>query len=178
MIQKKATEPVTIVIFGASGDLTTRKLIPSLYNLFKQNYLPDDFKVICFARTQYSQENYANKLREFFDYGEDFKSFFKHVIYLSGKYDSDESYQKLKNYFRDTPPNRLFYMAVPPGQVKVILNCLHHNIPCTARAIDENNCCERYWSRLILEKPFGHDLESAKQLDQFLFERFREDQIF
>ncbi len=175
--------PCTLVIFGASGDLTARKLIPAFYNLYLSNNLPEPFAVVGCSRTELTHEEFRERLKQAIvkegridlDRWEGFaaKLFYQTVIY-----DSQESCQELADYLRDldqkqnTGGNRIFYLAVPPTLYPVI-----------ARKIGEVGLSREGkngngWARIVVEKPFGRDLQSALDLDKVLHKSFREMQIF
>jgi glucose-6-phosphate 1-dehydrogenase len=178
-------DPCTIVIFGASGDLARRKLVPALYGLAAQNCLARRFAIIGFARTHMTDEAFqqsavdsvkkfadANTLRE-----EECKEFANALAYVSGEYDHPESFEKLKNRLEDLDRehklngNRLFYLATPPDIYPVIIEQL-------AKAGLAKNPSEKSWTRIIIEKPFGRDLASAKKLNQTVVKAFDESQVY
>ncbi len=193
---KRVTPPSLIVVFGASGDLAKRKLIPSLYNLAQQGLLPEGTKILGYARTNYSDEEYrkvvAESIEEFAEPlqklpgGGDAPSedqaaqihddFVKSVYYLAGGYDDPDSFRRLRERVsqleaeRHTEPNRLFYIATPPEVFMPITSLL--------AGVGLAKPAEGAWTRLIIEKPFGHDLQSAKELNDHLLQCFAEDQIY
>lgn len=174
-------EPVSFIIFGASGDLVNKKLMPALYNLFVDDLLPNDFKVIGFARSDLSNSQYIQMLRESYAYGDKSDDFFSNVVYFQGDYQDTNSFAKLSNQLMGEPENRLFYMAVPPRLVRPICQNLYDNGVSTncAKTPDSPYCrCRNAWSRIVFEKPFGVNYRSAKDLDLFLGELFDEEQIF
>ncbi|WP_235296009.1 glucose-6-phosphate dehydrogenase [Portibacter marinus] len=172
-----------LVIFGASGDLTARKLIPALYNLCKGNYLPKNFIVLGASRTDMTDEDFRDKVlneSEFFakERGAKnacIKDFSKQLYYqdLGGDYSS--SYQPLKERIEqlaqenDIPPNYIFYLSTPPSiYIKIAENLSE------AGLTDE----KEGWKRLVVEKPFGYDLKSAHKLNEGLLKCFSERQIY
>jgi glucose-6-phosphate 1-dehydrogenase len=184
---KRVEQPVTIVVFGASGDLAKRKLIPALYHLYHQHLLPKGFTVLGFARTKYSDEQFRElmveglrdhmasehkgKTQDEKDWGE----FTQNLFYQSGAYDDSESFAGLAKRLktleeeRNTEGNRLFYLATPPEVFKPVTTLIHEH----GLAQQEDG-----WARLIIEKPFGRDLESAHDLNEHLSRIFAEDQIY
>ncbi len=173
MANTEAMENCILVIFGASGDLTQRKLIPALYALYKQGRLPDHFAVLGTSRTEFSDQEFQQKVSENLeDPPEDFVSRL-HYQALPDSYDG--SYNTLTerlealNTEHDTSHNYLFYLSLPPGLYTTVARGLkdqklHHH--------------DSGYRRLIVEKPFGTDLASAKQLNEDLRAIFREHQIY
>jgi glucose-6-phosphate 1-dehydrogenase len=165
-----------IVIFGASGDLTSRKLLPSLYQLFKDRLLPPQFAILGASRTNYSDEEFREKMKENIkDKGNDIDEFLKKVFYLAMDTLSSESYEALKIRLEELgskleiSPNYLFYLSTPPN--------LYQVIPAMLAKIGLNSTRDGF-RRLIIEKPFGSSLESARKLNNNLLRNFKEDQIF
>ena len=178
-------DPCTIVIFGASGDLARRKLVPALYGLAAQNCLARRFAIIGFARTPMSDEAFqhsavdsvkkfadANTLRE-----EECKEFANALAYVSGEYDHPDAFAKLKNRLEELDQehklngNRLFYLATPPEIYPGIIEQLN-------KAGLAKNPNGKSWTRIIIEKPFGRDLASARKLNQTVLEAFDESQVY
>lgn len=165
-----------IVIFGASGDLTRRKLIPALFQLFLNKLLPQNFAILGASRTQYDDDEFRDKTKG--DLGEEEKyldEFLKKIFYLPMDTLASESYDNLKNRLDelstslDIPPNYLFYLSTPPN--------LYQVIPAMLAKAGLNSTKEGF-RRLIIEKPFGSSLESARKLNSNLLRNFREDQIY
>ncbi len=177
-------QPTQIIILGGSGDLSKRKLIPALLDLFTRNRLPEHFNIIGLARTERTDDEYRDLVKESImshkdqlDHSDEMvQTFCKHISYVSGSFDDKESYEKLK--FRmeqydaehDCSSNRLFYLAVPPKYYDSIFDDLHDS--------GAANTPEEYWTHILVEKPFGHNLETAKLLDHKLASLFKECQIF
>src|SRR5262245_12370463 len=181
---KRIEEPVMLVVFGASGDLANRKLIPSLYHLAYQNLLPPNFSIIGFASTKYSDEEFRQLAREGVEqYGPTgldehvWGWFSQGLFYQTGNYDELDSFKKLAARIaelekeRPTQGNQIYYLATPPSVFEPITTLLHEVGLCRA---DQ----EAAKTRIIIEKPFGHDLASAEALNQHLLKLFREDQIY
>lgn len=182
-LEHLSLEPTTIVIFGASGDLTRRKLVPALHSLLCEGLLPRDVRVLGFARSEFSQEAFCERLLEGVqDYArlkpgmcERWPEFAKRISYLSGDYDDPESYRRLAESMERLEAevgiegNCLFYLAVPPVLYPVIVEQL-------GKA--GLNRSKKGWRRVIIEKPFGHDLESARALDKAIHAVFDEDQVY
>jgi glucose-6-phosphate 1-dehydrogenase len=178
-----APEPCTLVIFGATGDLTHRKLIPALYNLAAEGSLPPAITIIGFARREKSTEEFRTELEASAQkfsrtpLSEDiWKSFASSIIYHQSSFDDVEGYKNLASVMeqadseRGTRGNRLYYLAVAPDQFPVILNNL--------RESGLSNATEGSWSRVIVEKPFGTDLKSAQELNALVNEVFPESDTY
>ncbi|UJF18220.1 glucose-6-phosphate dehydrogenase [Vibrio sp. SS-MA-C1-2] len=171
----------SIVIFGASGDLTYRKLIPALYHLYENQQLPDNFAILGVSRTSYSDESYREKLTKSLHELEQtqpdiLESFMQHVHYQAiDTLDVDDyvnlanRLDKIEKDYQFEQNNVLFYLATPPSLYGVIPTSLgKHGL----------NKEDNGWRRIIIEKPFGYDLASAKSLDKEIHEHFNEDQIY
>lgn len=183
-MRRKAVEPCTIVIFGASGDLTARKLIPALYHLQIVKQLPTPFRVIGFARRPKSDESWReellNDLKAYSRDGLDcshWPEFASNIFYCQGEFGDAEAYEKLGQQLAAAPSeplrrNAVFYMATAPGQFAEIAG---HLANAGLLQKEEQPTC---WQRLVVEKPFGHDLISARQLNQELSRFTSEKQIF
>jgi len=174
-------DPCTIVIFGASGDLTHRKLMPALYSLFDQGKMPLPFTIVGCSRTEMNDEQFRNRLFTEFpnrdiDRGR-WDSFAGNLYYLTISYDP-ESFTRLSEFLdaldmvRQTNGNRIFDLAVPPGLYPVIAELLGH------AGLAGKQGEKKGWSRIIVEKPFGRNLQTAVELDAILHRYFREEQIF
>jgi glucose-6-phosphate 1-dehydrogenase len=181
---RKVVEPCTIVIFGASGDLTARKLIPALYHLFVGKQLPDPFRIIGFARREKSDDQWRAELRAALDQFSRTKpvnetawdEFAKNISYCIGDFSDANAFKKLKEHLNNfqndkLASNLLFYLATPPSQFAEVVEHLHN-----ARLLDRQR--SEYWQRLVVEKPFGHDLRSAVSLNDELTRYAHEKQVF
>jgi glucose-6-phosphate 1-dehydrogenase len=175
----RTPEPCALVIFGASGDLTKRKLFPALYALAYRRLLPDKFGVVGVARTEQSDEDFIEQMeravREFArdEFRDDvWARLAEATRYVWTDFASDEGEERVVRCLtrldeeRGTRGNRVHYLAVPP-QV----------FPTVVRGLGERRGSEG-WMRLIVEKPFGHDLASARELNVQIAEFFREDEVF
>jgi glucose-6-phosphate 1-dehydrogenase len=181
--QQLQCEPNVIVIFGASGDLTKRKLVPALHSLACEGALPHATQILGVARSEFTDESFRERL------GEGVRTYARlrpgacsrweelsdRHHYLQGGYDDPETYERLEERLADfdaehgTEGNRVFYMATPPVLFSMILEQLEH------AGLNRN---DQGWVRIIVEKPFGHDLESARELNAQIHEVFQEDQIY
>lgn len=182
---KKTVDPCTIVIFGASGDLTYRKLIPALYHLFEEGALPEPFKVVGFARRDKTDESWRDELLDGFkkysrtrhEAPSKWDDFSKHIHYCQSSFDDASGYRKLEqmlSLFGDERlrKNLLFYLATSPTQFAMVTEELHESG--LLRKEEE----EDRWQRLVVEKPFGTDLKSAQELNKALTRFAYERQIF
>ncbi len=178
------TPPTIITIFGATGDLSTQKLLPSLFDLFQKRYLPKKFKIVGFSRQEISNEDYREyakkaimaKKTSFSE--EDLSQFLSHISYAQGFFDKFESYTqllatlKIKEDEIGQCTNKLFYLAVPPVYYKNIFEHLAQSElmkPCSN---------ETGWTRILVEKPFGNNITTAEELDAILGKLFKEEQVF
>jgi len=179
----RQADPCVIVIFGASGDLTKRKLIPALYNLASNNLLPDEFAVVGVARHGQSSEEFRSKISEGFkefapsNYEQKLWDWLEsRIFYLQGEFKDSETYVKLKMFLGKidqkfgTQGNYLYYLATAPRFFCEIVNQLGN----VGLAREENE----QWRRVVIEKPFGTDLASAKQLNRQITSVLNECQIY
>jgi glucose-6-phosphate 1-dehydrogenase len=182
--QRRLSEPCSIVIFGASGDLTSRKLIPALYHLCKDKLMPPSFRIIGFARRAKTDDAWRAELRAALDQfsrtkpvdEEVWKSFAANVHYCEGDVTEAASYDKLEqllNSFGSAPlrSHLLFYLATQPSQFGIVVERLQ-----AAKLLQRGQNNES-WQRLIVEKPFGHDLASARALNEELTRYVEEGQV-
>ncbi|MET0391902.1 MAG: glucose-6-phosphate dehydrogenase [Chitinophagaceae bacterium] len=183
MAAKKNTAPTLLFIFGGSGDLTNRKLIPALYNLYIDHYLPEKFFVIGIGRTPFSsQQEYRDKLLEGVQQfsrrkGEpdgQWKAFSESILYFEKDLLEDDTYAHIHEWISEKAkewnarPTSIFYLAVAPQLAPGIAQKLHEHSVCKDPA----------HTRIVFEKPFGHDLQSAHELNKLLAGMFEENQIF
>jgi glucose-6-phosphate 1-dehydrogenase len=176
-------KPLAMVIFGATGDLTRRKLMPAVYRLFQEGLLPDGFAVVGFARQEMDDEGFRtlmhDALAEFAKKPdpEEWARFAEGLSYVHSVFEDPAGFNRLKDHLkrldetRGTEGNRLFYLAVPPGVMEMVAERLgraglvcHPDEPC--------------FTRIVVEKPFGRDLASARELNADLFRVFDERQVF
>ncbi|MBV6644027.1 MAG: glucose-6-phosphate dehydrogenase [Cyclobacteriaceae bacterium] len=174
-------EDQVLIIFGASGDLTIRKLIPAVFNLFCRDYLPENYKIIGVSRTAYSDEDYRKKavydnphLKD--DISAEKRTAFADLIHYQSIDTSDTStYGALKDRLANmsgptkSKQNCIFYLSTPPSLYATIAKSLAH----IGLSHEDDG-----WKRLIIEKPFGYDLQSALALNRELLGCFKEDQIY
>ena len=174
------TDNNCIVIFGASGDLTHRKLIPALYNLYKIGRLSENFSVLGVARSELNDETFREKMREALIHNEEttpetLDAFCSHLYYQAVNTSDAQDYSKLVPRLDNlhdkykTCGNTLYYMSTPPSLYGVIPECL---------AAHGLNTEEYGWKRIIVEKPFGYDEKTAQALDVQIHRFFEEHQIY
>lgn len=175
-------EPFIMVIFGATGDLTRRKLMPALYALHSGSLLPSRFFVIGFARRRKSERQFREEMRdalkEFSRVPTDaaWDKFSRSIIYHRGDFDDTSAFTALRRRIEqlsrrhNMPPNCLFYLATPPEQFGPVCNAL--------KASGLSRGLRGGWARVIVEKPFGRDLQSARSLNRRLGAAFAEERIF
>ena len=176
-------DPCVMVIFGAAGDLTRRKLFPALYNLARQQLLSREFAVVGLSHGAMSDEQYrewvTDDIKRYAGSDADpdlIEWFLRRVYYLTGEFDDKNTYVKLKEFLEkvnkdhSTHGNYFFYMATAPRFFGPVVEQLS-----AAGLMEENNSG---WRRVIIEKPFGHDIDSAKTLNQQLLKVVSEKQIY
>ena len=176
-------EACALIIFGASGDLTRRKLVPALWSLYASRTLPEPFVVVGVSRTEMTDEEFRTRMRE--AVGEFariqppsevvWNRFASSLFYVAGDPTDAAMYGRLRQRLgeleaaRGGPHNRLFYCATPPSLYDDIVD----NLGTSGLAAEEGG-----WTRIVIEKPFGRDLESARALNAQLGRAFREEQIY
>ena len=176
----RTPEPCTLVIFGASGDLTRRKLFPAVYSLAARNLLPEQFAIVGVARTREADAGFRSRMKEAVsEFGRDpiqekvWRRLAAGMRYLATDFSDDGGEDRLIDLLekidkeRGTAGNRVFYFAVPPSAISILVDRLGHR-----------RDRWRGWTRLIIEKPFGSDRESARRLNQELNRFFEEREIF
>lgn len=189
LIEDRTGDACALVIFGASGDLTKRKLMPAIYNLGISRSLPSGFAVVGVARREQSHEQFRAAMKEGVAQfsrrkpidpalWEDFE---RGISYVQGSFDQSETYTRLRQHLdeldieRGTRKNRLYYLAVPPSEFATIVEHLK------AAGLVTDPAAERDggpWTRVIIEKPFGHDLPSSRVLNDTIAAAFDESQVF
>jgi glucose-6-phosphate 1-dehydrogenase len=171
----KKPENHILIIFGASGDLTKRKLIPALFDLYEQDLLPEKFAVLGASRTELSDEKFRKKADEFLPLDKETADFKNKLFYESVSPNEPDDFIKLKERLkklekdRSIESNYIFYLSTPPSVYESI-----------AQNLAEQNLSksEKYFRRIIVEKPFGTDLESARELNKNLLHCFNENQVY
>jgi glucose-6-phosphate 1-dehydrogenase len=176
--------PTIFIILGITGDLAGRKLLPALLSLYVKKELPNKFAIVGFSRRPFTREEFRTFVREHINVKpgtykeEDVKHFIDHIYYEQGNFDSSQSYAQLAQRLKNIDDgfgqcsNKLFHLSTPPSLYESIFIHLHNSgltIPCGGN---------EGWTRVLVEKPFGNDIETAKKLDKKLAELFDENQIF
>ncbi|GAC1471159.1 MAG: glucose-6-phosphate dehydrogenase [Isosphaeraceae bacterium] len=182
--RSRVPEPCAVVLFGATGDLTHRKLVPALYNLARGGNLPGEYAIVGFARRDWTDEQFRTELADGLkgnggpEFDRLWPEFAGHIAFASGTFDDAEAYIRLKARLEEldrshgTQGNRLFYLAVAPEFFSTIIDQLgqagliypgHDDSP---------------WSRVVIEKPFGHDLPSARALNRDVSRVLNEGQVY
>ena len=171
--------PTSIVIFGASGDLTQRKLLPSLFNLYRKGRMPKQFHIIGYGNTAFSDDQFRAHLEEgvkqfaSFEFKpEEWSSFAPNLVYLQGRYTDLADFKKLGTLIKNwevSAGNRIYYMATPPGVFPSIIDLLG----LTDQLTEYNG-----WRRVVIEKPFGTDFDSARSLNEQIHKTLHENQIY
>jgi glucose-6-phosphate 1-dehydrogenase len=179
LLLRRTPDPCALVIFGASGDLTHKKLMPALYALMMRRLLPERFAIIGVARTDGDDDAFRNDMKDAVQkHGRDefrkdvWDELAQNMHYVATDFADDGGESKLQDLLtkldqeRELGGNRVYYLAVPPGAFPTIVDELG------------KRRSAKGWTRLIVEKPFGHDLESARALNAMLREHFEENEIF
>ncbi len=176
---RRTAEPCAIVIFGASGDLTRKKLFPALYSLAYRKLLPDKFAILGAARTEESADDFKARTREAVaEFGRDpvedevWQRLADAIGYVALDFSDDAGWEKLETELtrldkeRGTTGNRVYYLAIPPAAFSTVVEQIGKRRTTAG------------WTRVIVEKPFGHDRASAKALNEELHQYFQEEEIF
>ncbi|MGH2554120.1 MAG: glucose-6-phosphate dehydrogenase [Actinomycetota bacterium] len=174
----KPADPHAVVIFGASGDLARRKLLPAFYHLFVEGLLPQGFAIVGYARSRMNNEEFHERARRSLDeFGrcqvadEEWEEFQSRLSYVSGEFDSEMAMEDLREHLESidrtfgTNGGRFYYCATPPAAYPLIV-----------RRLAESKMHRD--AKIVVEKPFGHDLDTARELNRALHEVFDESQIF
>ncbi|MBL8606921.1 MAG: glucose-6-phosphate dehydrogenase [Myxococcales bacterium] len=189
LIEDRTGDACAVVIFGASGDLTRRKLMPALYNLAVSRSLPSGFAVVGVARREKTHDQFRAEMKEGVGTFSRRKpvdaalwaDFERGISYVAGTFSSQKTYEDLRAHLealdaeRGTRGNRLYYLAVPPSEFSAILSGLK-----SAGLVQPPSAAREGgpWTRAVVEKPFGHDLASARALNDGVAASFDESQVF
>jgi glucose-6-phosphate 1-dehydrogenase len=185
LMLERVPDPCVIVVFGATGDLTARKILPAIYNLRRAGLLPAETSVLGFARRPLSDEEFRGLMRAAVEEHsrvpvEDalWADFAESLFYQPGNFADRDAFRDLAERLeqidagRGTKGNRLFYLATPPSAYgEIVANLGHARLQRQASDIEN-------WARIVVEKPFGHDLESAGELNDALVGVFDESQVY
>ncbi len=176
---KVTKDNITIVIFGAAGDLTQRKLVPALFRLFQKKRLPKNARVVGFARRDWDDDAFRDHLvKGMKETGggtppqDEWTEFARRIRFFSGDLEDSERFKKLDEYLNEMEQgdiDRLYYLAVPPGVYTTVVNDLGD-----CGMADPTQCSRN----IVIEKPFGHDLESAQELNRAVHKVFAESQVY
>ncbi|MDE0632412.1 MAG: glucose-6-phosphate dehydrogenase [Caldilineaceae bacterium] len=182
--QFQVSSPALMVIFGASGDLANRKLLPAIYRLSQQRLLPPNFVILGYARSPLSDDELRQRARtsmlanpEVEFQSADWDLFAPRLYYLSGEYDDPEGFQRLRDRMMmleeqwNIGGNRLFYLSTPPSVYEPVITCLGD-----AGLVEPAS--RQSWTRVVIEKPFGSDLQSAHKLNDHVLSVFNEEQVY
>lgn len=183
----RTLDPCVLVIFGATGDLTARKLMPAIYNLKREGQLPTNFVCCGFARREKTHEVFRSEMKEAVNAYSRVKPientvwdpFEKQLFYHQSEFDSDEGYDRFATFLKEidnqfgTKGNRIYYLSTQPSYFTTIIEKLKkHELLYNIDAEKER------WSRVIIEKPFGHDYNSALALQKELMQHLSESQLY
>lgn len=183
---KEIKSPFVMIIFGATGDLTRNKLIPGLFSLYKQKMLPDDFSIIGFSRKNLEDHEFSALFSEQ-KKDPQWDNFSQHLYYQAGTFEKEKGYNELIEKLTKVDDRmgacitRFFYLATPPQHYGIILDKListNLSEGCGPHSTNSGQEGSNKWTRIIIEKPFGKDLETAKTLEEKLAKSFEEKQIF
>lgn len=182
---ERPSTPTIFVLFGITGDLSRRKLLPALLSLYVRRKLPTHFSIVGFSRRTFTREEFRDFVRSSMNIKigqykeEEVKHFLDHIKYVQGMFDAPEGYERLATALKEVDDswgvgaNRLFHLSVPPNYYNSILNHIS-----SSGLADPNANPQGGWTRILVEKPFGDDIHTAKELDKKLGSLFTEDQIF
>jgi glucose-6-phosphate 1-dehydrogenase len=184
LVSDRITDPCSIVFFGASGDLFKRMLLPAMYSLRLHGVLPNDFAIVGFSRTEYTDDGFRAYCKEQLDQfapadqkpqGAMWDDFAKRLFYVQGEFDDHACFTELGKCLAEndkdlgTKGNRLFYLSTPPSVFPTIIECLSEA---------HLNQQQVGWARIIIEKPFGTDLTSARALQAAVDKVFPENKVY
>jgi glucose-6-phosphate 1-dehydrogenase len=178
MNDNKSFLPTIFVIFGATGDLARRKIIPALFALWENKLTPEMFQIVAFSRRELTDDLWREQVIDILGKKAESDKFANIFTYRQGFFDKQNGFKNLSDFlgYKDNEwrvcSNKLFYLAVPPQYYKKIFNNLaasHLTDPCSP---------EEGWTRVIVEKPFGKDYKTAEDLDILLGRLFKEEQIY
>jgi glucose-6-phosphate 1-dehydrogenase len=178
--------PSALVIFGVTGDLSRKKLMPAVYDLANRGLLPPGFGLVGFARRDWADEDFAQVVHdavrqyartEFRD--ETWQQLLQGIRFVQGEFDDLEAFHRLRETVeqldveRGTMGNHAYYLSIPPKNFAVVAQKLK-----ASGLVDDTADAPDRWRRVVIEKPFGHDLESARELNESLRSAFPADSIF
>ena len=175
--------PSVLVIFGVTGDLSRKKLMPAVYDLANRGLLPPGFGLVGFARREWADQDFAKEVHDSVkkhartDFREEvWQQLLEGIRFVPGQFDDDEAFVRLKSVLdeldesRGTGGNHAFYLSIPPASFEPVVSQLKHHGMTERR--------DGQWSRVVIEKPFGHDLTSAQELDAVVSSVFPPESVF
>ncbi|MBA3550970.1 glucose-6-phosphate dehydrogenase (NADP(+)) [Patescibacteria group bacterium] len=175
-------KPLSFVVFGATGDLSQRKIMPALFSLYSQHKIPENSTFIAFSRRTWTDEEFRSFIKPSLvdknNSEQAMNSFLERVVYIEGTFDTQESYERLKrkivevDALLDQPAQKIYHLAVQPEFYERIVQGLGK------AELNKSISGESYVPRLIIEKPFGHDINSAQLLEKIISQFFSEDQTY
>lgn len=175
--------PCVLILFGVTGDLSRKKLMPAVYDLANRGLLPPGFGLVGFARRDWEDEDFAQVVHD--AVAEHSRTPFREEVweqllegirFVRGEFDDDDAFERLADTIRDldqergTGGNHAFYLSIPPKSFEKVIDQLKRH----GMAVQDS----RHWNRVVIEKPFGHDLASARELDTLLSDAFSPDAVF
>ncbi len=179
----RIADPSALVIFGVTGDLSRKKLMPAVYDLANRGLLPPGFALVGFARREWADQDFARVVHDAVqehartEFREEvWEQLLEGIRFVSGDFDSDEAFGRLKTTLgeldreRGTCGNHAFYLSIPPSGFEPVM-----------RQLKRHGLAEQVpgsWHRVVIEKPFGHDLESARELDAVVSQLFKPQEVF
>ncbi len=176
MIKPESNIPTVFFIFGVTGDLAQTKLLPAIFHLYKEKMLPTKFHVVGFGRREWDKLQFDEYIKSVI--GEGYPDFYKQLSYQKGTFNELADYKlavtnlsKIDKQFGQCS-NKLFYLAVPPVYYEIIFKNLHTS------GLSKACGGTLGWTRILVEKPFGNDLKSARSINKLLGKLFKEEQIF
>ncbi len=176
-LKNKEKVPFTLVIFGGAGDLSQRKLIPSLYNLFILDQLHKNFDIISCGMPEFTSEEYRSAVKKSLEkftsknLGDKIDEFLNKFHYVSGDFDDKKTYDGIYKTYKEVSKEKrqvIFYLAIPPQFAPLVIKSLEK---CTL-------CSKEYKKKIVMEKPFGVDRKSAQELNRIVLEVFEEEEIY
>src|SRR6478609_3752185 len=178
--------PSALVILGVTGDLSRKKLMPAVYDLANRGLLPPGFALVGFARRDWEDQDFAEVVHEAVkqnartEYREEtWKQLLQGIRFVSGTFDDADAFRRLRETVenldveRGTMGNHAYYLSIPPKDFAVVAGQLK-----SLGLVDDTADGADRWRRVVIEKPFGHDLESARELNNVLRSTFPTDSIF
>ena len=179
----RIAEPCVLVIFGVTGDLSRKKLMPAVYDLANRGLLPPGFGLVGFARREWEDQDFAQVVHDAVkehartEFREEvWEQLLEGIRFVSGTFDSDDAFERLRETLteldteRGTGGNHAFYLSIPPSGFEPVMQQLR------SHGLVEHS--DESWHRVVIEKPFGHDLESAKELDAVVSDLFAPQDVF